>query len=83
MDTNTILLIVGATIIGIVIGFIISKTLQKNNASKIIKNAKRNAAIIIKDANQDGEAVKKDKIFQAKERFFELKSEHEKVIFSR
>ena len=83
MDTNTILLIVGATIIGIVIGFIISKTLQKNNASKIIKNAKRNAATIIKDANQDGEAVKKDKIFQAKERFFELKSEHEKVIFSR
>ncbi|RMZ51158.1 ribonuclease Y [Flavobacteriaceae bacterium PRS1] len=83
MDTNTILLIVGATITGIVIGFIISKTLQKNNASKIIKNAKRNAATIIKDANQDGEAVKKDKIFQAKERFFELKSEHEKVIFSR
>jgi ribonucrease Y len=83
MDTNTILLIVGATILGLVIGFSITKIIQKNNASKLIKNAKRESANIIKDANHDGEAIKKDKILQAKERFIELKSEHEKVILSR
>ncbi|MBE9490051.1 MAG: ribonuclease Y [Bacteroidetes bacterium] len=83
MDTNTILLIVGAALLGVIIGFIITKTLEKNNASKLIKNAKRNAATIIKDANHDGEAIKKDKILQAKEKFIELKSEHEKVILSR
>jgi len=83
MDTNTILLIVGAAIIGVIIGFIITKTLEKNNASKLVKNAKKNAAAIIKDANHDGESIKKDKILQAKEKFIELKSEHEKVILAR
>ncbi|WP_412984779.1 ribonuclease Y [Pontimicrobium sp. IMCC45349] len=83
MDTNTILIIVGATALGLIIGFVIAKTLEKNNASKIVKSAKKEAATIIKDANHDGEAIKKDKILQAKEKFIELKSEHEKVILAR
>ncbi len=83
MDTNTILLIVGATILGVVIGFSFAKMIEKNNASKLIKNARKESVNIIKDANHNGEIIKKDKIFQAKEKFFELKSEHEKVIFSR
>ncbi|MCF6295724.1 MAG: ribonuclease Y [Flavobacteriaceae bacterium] len=83
MDTNTILLIVGAAILGVVMGFSITKILEKNNASKLVKNAKREAAAIIKGANHHGETIKKDKILQAKEKFIELKSEHEKVILSR
>ncbi|NOY47795.1 MAG: ribonuclease Y [Chlorobi bacterium] len=83
METNTILLIVGGIILGAIIGFIIAKSLEKNNASKLIKNAKKEASSIIKDANHEGEAIKKDKILQAKERFIELKAEHEKVILSR
>ena len=83
MDNNTILLIVGAAILGVVIGFSITKMLEKNNASKLIKNARKESVNIIKDANHNGEIIKKDKIFQAKEKFLELKSEHEKVIFSR
>jgi len=83
MDTNTILLIVGGIILGLVIGYIIAKSLEKSNASKIVKGAKREALSVIKDANHEGEAIKKDKILQAKERFIELKSEHEKVILSR
>ena len=43
----------------------------------------KRASIILKSANQDGESLKKDKMLQAKERFIELKSEHEKVIYSR
>lgn len=83
MDTNTILLIVGAAILGLVIGFFISKAMVKSNASKLVKNAKKEAATILKDARHDGEAAKKDKILQAKEKFIELKAEHEKVILSR
>jgi len=83
MDTNTILLIVGGIIVGIIVGVIILKVLEKNNASKLIKTAKKEAASILKEAKQDGEATKKNKILQAKERFIELKSEHEKVILSR
>lgn len=83
MDTNTILLIVGAAVLGLVIGMAIARTLVKSNASKLIKNAKKEAATILKDARHDGEAAKKDKILQAKEKFIELKAEHEKVILSR
>ena len=38
---------------------------------------------ILKQAKSDGESIKKDKILQAKEKFIELKSEHEKVILAR
>ncbi|WP_298902779.1 ribonuclease Y [uncultured Psychroserpens sp.] len=83
MDTNTILMIVGGVVLGIVLGYIIAKTLEKNNASKLIKNAKSEANSILKSAKNDGETIKKDKILQAKEKFIELKAEHEKVILSR
>ena len=39
--------------------------------------------IASKEANSEGESIKKDKILQAKEKFIELKAEHEKVILSR
>ena len=80
---NSIIFAVGGVILGLAIGFIIAKTLEKNNASKLIKNAKKNAASILKQANLEGESIKKDKVLQAKEKFLELKAEHEKVILSR
>ncbi|MEZ4797315.1 MAG: ribonuclease Y [Flavobacteriaceae bacterium] len=83
METNTILLIVGSIIVGLIIGFVIAKSLEKNNASKLVKNAKKEAETILKEANNEGESIRKDKILQAKEKFIELKSEHEKVILSR
>ena len=83
MDQNIILICSGATIFGLIIGLIISKIKEKNNATQITKNANRTAEEIISKAKSEGEAIKKNKIFQAKERFLELKSEHEKVISSR
>jgi ribonuclease Y len=83
MDTNTILLIVGGTVTGLILGYIIAKSLEKNNASKLIKNAKNEASVILKEAKINGESLIKEKEFKAKERFLELKSEHEKVILSR
>ena len=80
---NPIILIIGGILLGLIIGFIIAKSLEKNNASKLIKDAKRSATAILKEANNEGEALKKDKILQAKEKFLELKAEHEKVILSR
>ncbi|MCB4808292.1 ribonuclease Y [Tamlana sp. 62-3] len=80
---NLIIFVVGGVVAGLVIGFIIAKILEKNKASQIIKEAKKSASLILKDAKNDGENIKKDKILQAKEKFIELKSEHEKVILSR
>lgn len=79
---NTIV-IVGGILLGIIIGFIVAKILERNNASKVIKSAKKSASAILKEAKSEGESLKKDKILQAKEKFIELKSEHEKVILSR
>ena len=80
---NSIIFIAGGALLGVIIGFITAKVLERNNASKLIKSAKRSAASIIKEANSEGEVIKKDKMLQAKERFIELKGEHEKVILSR
>ncbi|MBQ0735475.1 ribonuclease Y [Aquimarina celericrescens] len=79
---NIIFLII-ASVAGLIIGFIIAKILERNKASEIIRTAKKNSESIIRDAKSEGETIKKDKILQAKEKFIELKSEHEKVILSR
>ncbi|EKT3974575.1 ribonuclease Y [Flavobacterium psychrophilum] len=80
MDIITITI---AVIAGIGGGFGISKFLEKSGVSNLIKNAKKEASSILKDANLEGENIKKDKILQAKEKFIELKSEHEQVILTR
>ena len=80
---NSIIFGAGGILLGLIIGYIIAKALEKNNASKLIKGAKKSAASILKEANIEGESIKKDKILQAKEKFIELKSEHEKVILAR
>ncbi|APY06974.1 ribonuclease Y [Winogradskyella sp. J14-2] len=83
MDINTILYIVGGVVLGLILGYIIAKSLEKGRASKLIANAESESKSILKQAKADAEALKKDKILQAKEKFIELKAEHEKVILSR
>ncbi len=80
MDILTILI---SGIAGIAGGFSVAKVLEKNNVSNLIKSAKKDAASILKDANLEAENIKKDKILQAKEKFIELKAEHEEVILAR
>ena len=83
MDTNTILYIVGGVVLGFILGLIITKSMGKGRASKLMKDAEIESKSILKQAKTDAEALKKDKILQAKEKFIELKAEHEKVILSR
>lgn len=80
MDSGTLII---AAIVGLAIGFAVAKFLEKGKASKTLANAKREAEAILKNAKAEGENIKKDKIFQAKEKFLELKAEHEKVIVSK
>ncbi|RKR07085.1 ribonuclease Y [Maribacter vaceletii] len=78
---NSILIIAG--IVGLAVGFVIAKFMEKGKASKTIAAAKKDADSILKEAKIEGESLKKDKIFQAKEKFLELKAEHEKVIINK
>jgi ribonucrease Y len=80
MDILTMII---AAIVGVGVGFAIAKFLEKNNVDALLNNAKKEAASILKDANFEAENTKKDKILQAKEKFIELKAEHEQVILAR
>ncbi|MCF6212397.1 MAG: ribonuclease Y [Flavobacteriaceae bacterium] len=82
MEQMILPIIIGVAI-GLAIGYVIAKIIEKKSASKFLKQAKKQASSILKEANVNAEALKKDKILQAKERFLELKTEHEKVILSR
>jgi hypothetical protein len=62
-------------------GFCIAKLIEKSNISNLIKNAR--SSIYFERCNLEAENIKKDKILQAKEKFIELKSEHEQVILTR
>ncbi|MGH1384781.1 ribonuclease Y [Kordia sp.] len=83
MDSTTIIIAVAVGAIGLIIGFLIAKSLEKKQASKMIEEAKKEASSVLKEAKANAENVKKDKILQAKEKFLELKAEHEKFILSK
>jgi ribonuclease Y len=78
-----IIFIIIAAIAGLIIGFLISKTIDKKSATGTLRTAEKKAAKLLEDAEKEGTNLKKNKIFQAKEKFIELKSEHEKVIISK
>ena len=79
---STLIIIIGI-VAGLAMGFAIAKFLEKSNVSNLIKNAKKEAGSILRDAKSEAEAEKKNKLLQAKEKFLELKSEHEKEILSK
>jgi ribonuclease Y len=81
--TDYILPIIIGIGIGLGIGYLIANFLEKKKATKILKSTRKEASSIIKEAKIEADAIKKDKILQAKEKFIELKSEHEKVIIAR
>ncbi len=69
--------------VGLAIGYVIAKYLEKTKANQILRNTKREVTSMLKEARIEADILKKDKILQAKEKFIELKSEHEKVIIAR
>lgn len=69
----TIIAGAGALILGIILGFILGGS-KLNSATRKEKEA------AIKEAQVKAEAVKQEKILQAKEKFLQLKSEHDKTV---
>ena len=80
---TTTILIVASSAGGLLLGLMIMQIIQKNKSSSIIKKSEQQARRIIKKSHQESDRIKKEKMLQAKERFIELKSDHEKVISSR
>jgi ribonucrease Y len=62
-----------ALILGVIIGrFLLMKVFKKNE-----EDAKEKAKLILKEADMQAEALKKDRMLEAKEKFLKLKSEFE------
>lgn len=75
-------IIIGA-VAGLLAGYTITILLQKRKGAAALVSAQKEAKSILKEAEKDAEQIRKDKIFQAKEKFLELKAEHEKVILAK
>jgi ribonucrease Y len=73
MDILTIIFIAGALIIGVIAGFLIA-------GSKLNASATKEKENLIKEAEVKSEAIKQEKILQAKEKFLQLKAEHDKIV---
>ena len=58
--------------IGAVLMFVVNNNMQKSKAKQIIK-----------EAEEKGEMLKKDKMIEAKEKFLQLKADHEREVNSR
>ena len=77
MDIIFYMIVGGMGIIaGVIVGIFYSRKSTDSKANLIIKDAKQNA-------NVQAESIKKERIVQAKEKFLELKTEHDVNIQSR
>ena len=69
----TAIFIVVGVLTGLVIGYLIASSALK-------KSIQKQSEHLVKEAEKQAEVVKQEKILQAKEKFLQLKSEHEKHI---
>jgi ribonuclease Y len=81
MEVNTSIIIL--TTIAIVIGIGLGIFIQRRKNTKQLDDANAEAKEILNQSMREADRIKSEKMLQAKERFIELKSEHEKVIFHR
>ena len=79
MDSLTIVYIIIAFAGGVVVGRILLKQIW----SKQEEAAQQKVSKMLKDAENEGEHLKKQRMLEAKEKFLQLKAEHEKEINQR
>lgn len=81
MDPIVLSIIIGA--ICLVIGVVVGKIIFSKDTKKQIESAESQAQTIIKEAELRAETIKKEKQLEAKEKFVQLKAEHDKEVLER
>ena len=81
MDSYILLIIVGA--VALVVGVIAGRFIFAKNTEKQVEEARLQGQKIISDAQISAENLKKEKILEAKEKFVQLKAEHDKEVLER
>ena len=69
--------------IALVLGIIAGKFLFAKNTTKRVEDAEGQAKKIVSDAQITAENLKKEKLLEAKERFVQLRAEHEKEVLEK
>ncbi|MEI8099035.1 MAG: ribonuclease Y [Sediminibacterium sp.] len=81
MDQTVISIIIGA--FSLITGGLAGKFLFSKNTKKQIEDAEQQSQTILKEAELRAETIKKEKQLEAKERFVQLKSEHDREVMDR
>ena len=81
MDQNIIYIIIGVS--ALVIGIVAGKFIFAKNTRKQIEEAEIQSQSIIKEAGIRAETIRKEKELEAKEKFVQMKSEHDKDVLDR
>jgi len=70
-------------VVALIAGIVLGKILFAKNTKNQLEKAESEAQKIISDAQFQAETLKKEKQLEAKERFVQLKAEHDKEVFQR
>lgn len=81
MESNVLIYIVGG--IALIIGIIAGKLIFAKNTRRQVEEAEQQAKKIVSDAQVQAETLKKEKLLEAKERFVQLKAEHDKEVLDK
>ncbi len=83
MDSQTIIILSISIAVALGLGFLIGSLIYKKSFQEKETTANEKAKLILKDAENKGEILKKEKLMEAKEKFLQLKTEHEKSIIEK
>ncbi len=81
METNIIVIIAG--IAGLIIGIVAGKFIFAKNTRQQVAEAEEQSRKIIADAQVSAENLRKEKLLEAKEKFVQLKAEHDKELLEK
>ena len=72
-----------AAVVGIIVGVIIGKLIFARDTRKQVEDAEQQSKKLIADAQMQAETLKKEKLLEAKEKFVQLKSDHDREVLDR
>lgn len=81
MDQTIISILVG--VVALIIGVVAGKIIFAKNTKQQVEEANLQAQTIIKEAELRAETIKKEKQLEAKERFVQLKAEHDREVLDK
>src|SRR5574343_614679 len=80
---DPIIYVIISAVVALVVGIIAGKFIFAKDTKKQVEEAELQAQTILKEAELRAETIKKEKQLEAKERFVQLKSEHEREVNDR